>query len=259
MFYPKKSLGQNFLIDKNIANKIIKLINNYDKKNIIEIGPGKGALTEIIYNKKPKNLHIIEKDKFLYNQLISKYIRKKSIIIYNDDALKFNFNQIPKPKSIIANLPYNISIKLICMWLNNISDYSEIVVMIQKDVAKKMEYKNTNKMNRLNFLISTMCNYKIEFDVSKNVFFPKPKVLSSVIKIIPKSNNIHYNIIHLENFSKMLFRFKRKKLINVLNKEIKNFMENNQDLNNVKKILNSRAEDLKIEQIHLLFKAFLQT
>ena len=73
MQHPKKSLGQNFLIDKNISNKIVKLVNNFEKKNIIEIGPGTGALTEIIYKKEPKKLILIEKDKFLYNRLIKKY------------------------------------------------------------------------------------------------------------------------------------------------------------------------------------------
>ena len=89
--------------------------------------------------------------------------------------MKFNFKKINKPKSIIANLPYNISIKLIINWLKDMTDYNEIVVMIQKEVAQKMNYKKTNKMNRLNVLIAITSNFKIEFNVSKNVFFSKTK------------------------------------------------------------------------------------
>ena len=257
MQHPKKSLGQNFLIDKNISNKIVKLVNNFEKKNIIEIGPGTGALTEIIYKKEPKKLILIEKDKFLYNRLIKKYKNNKSIEIYNLDALKFDFSKINKPKSIIANLPYNISIKLIINWIKNISDFDEIVVMIQKEVAQKMIYKKTNKMNRLNVLTAITSNFKIEFNVSKNVFFPKPKVDSSVIKLTHK-NRQNYNFLKLENFTRILFRYKRKKLHNVLPSEIFNILKLKKNSFNLNDILNSRAEDLTLDNIIIIFKAFSQ-
>ena len=257
MQHPKKSLGQNFLIDKNISNKIVKLVNNFEKKNIIEIGPGTGALTEIIYKKEPKKLILIEKDKFLYNRLIKKYKNNKSIEIYNLDALKFDFSKINKPKSIIANLPYNISIKLIINWIKNISDFDEIVVMIQKEVAQKMIYKKTNKMNRLNVLTAITSNFKIEFNVSKNVFFPKPKVDSSVIKLTHK-NRQNYNFLKLENFTRILFRYKRKKLNNVLPSEIFNILKLKKNSFNLNDILNSRAEDLTLDNIIIIFKAFSQ-
>ena len=187
MNYPKKSLGQNFLIDKNISIKIVKIIKNYKNKTIIEIGPGKGALTDIIFEKKPKKIILIEKDYELFIKLKKKYKNNSCVKIYNDDALKFDYSKINKPKSILANLPYNISIKLIINWLKQISEYEEIILMIQKEVAEKMKYYNVKKINRLNLLTAISCNYKIEFDVSKNVFFPKPKVTSSVIKITPKN------------------------------------------------------------------------
>ena len=252
---PKKSLGQNFLIDKNISNKILKLINNFENKNIIEIGPGTGALTEIIINKKPKKLILIEKDKYLFDILFAKYKKNKSIKIYNEDALNFNFTRIKKPKSIIANLPYNISIKLIINWLKHISDFKEIVVMVQKEVAQKMNYKNTSKMNRLNVLTSITSNFNIEFNVSRNVFFPKPKVDSSVIKFSQK-NKINYDFTKLENFTRLLFRYKRKKINNVLPKEIINILKQKNKLFDIKDILNSRAEDLTLEIIINVFKEF---
>ena len=255
--HPKKSLGQNFLIDKNISKKILKLVDNYENKNIIEIGPGTGALTEHIINKKPKKLILIEKDKMLFNKLLTKYKNFKSIEIYNEDALKYDFTKIKKPKSIIANLPYNISIKLLISWLKQISDFKEIVVMIQKEVAQKMNYNINDKLNRLSFLISISCNYKIEFHVSKNVFFPKPKVDSSVIKLL-KKNNIKLDFSKLENFTRLLFRNKRKKIKNVLPIQIINILKQNNISYDFNEILNSRAEDLKIEIITKLFKEFLK-
>ena len=255
MHYPKKSLGQNFLIDKNISIKIVKLIDNIQKKNIIEIGPGKGALTEIILKNNPKKIILIEKDKNLFKDLISKYKNNKIIDIYNADALNFDFSIIKKPKTILANLPYNISIKLIINWLTEINEYNEIVVMIQREVAKKMDYNNTNKKNRLNVLTQITSYYKIEFNVSNNVFFPKPKIISSVIKLKPKKNP-NINFIQFENFTRMLFRNKRKKIINVIPKDklkLLNLMNNNTQ---IKDITNSRAEDLTFENINDLFKQF---
>ena len=256
MLHPKKSLGQNFLIDKNIANKIVNLVNNIDKKNIIEVGPGIGALTEIILKKKPKKLILIEKDNYLFNRLFINYNKKKSIEFYNLDALKFNFKKINKPKSIIANLPYNISIKLLINWMKNISDFDEIVVMIQKEVAQKMNYNNSKKMNRLNVFTEITCKMKKEFDVSNNVFFPKPKIYSSVIKLSPKK--ISFDLTKLENFTKMLFRYKRKKLLNVLPKEIITVIKNKKDFININNIIHSRAEDLPLDKIIFLFKIFSQ-
>ena len=252
----KKSLGQNFLIDKNIAKKITKLIGNYKNKNIIEIGPGKGALTDFIIKSKPKKLILIEKDKYLFDKLIEQYSSFKFIEIHNMDALNFNFKKIKKPKSIIGNLPYNISIKLIIMWFKEIIDYNEIIIMIQKEVAQKMKYKNYKKMNRLNFLTGLFANFDIKFNVSKNVFFPKPKILSSVIKITPKKNYIEKEFEKIENFTRIIFHNKRKKLRNVIPKENKFFLEKNLNNKKIFELLNYRAEDLSIEKLMFLFKAF---
>ena len=109
----KKSLGQNFLVDKNIIRKIIN-ITSIKNKNIVEIGPGYGSLTDEILKKKPKLISIIEKDFFLYNQLKSKYSNIKNIKIYNADILDFDLEKIVKNNSIIfGNLPYNISSQIL--------------------------------------------------------------------------------------------------------------------------------------------------
>lgn len=253
MIIPKKSLGQNFLIDKNISKKIVNLADNINEKYIIEVGPGKGALTDEILKKKPKKIILIEKDKFLYEYLLKKYKNLKKIILLNQDALNYDYALIKKPKSIISNLPYNISIKLIIKWLKNPSKFEEIIIMIQKEVAQKMQYKNIKKRNRLNVLTELSSNFNIEFNVSKNVFYPKPKIMSSVIKLKPKKNH-NIDINKLENFTREIFKNKRKKISNVLNfKKIKN-KEKIIKLN----ILNLRAEDLNIDQIIKIFNEYQQ-
>ena len=108
MDYAKKSLGQNFLVDKNIIKKIVSLIK-IKNKNIIEIGPGRGALTDEIISREPKSLILIEKDIELANQLSKKFSKNKSIKVYNEDILSFNFGNIQNKKfSVFGNLPYNI-------------------------------------------------------------------------------------------------------------------------------------------------------
>ena len=108
---PKKSLGQNFLIDKNIIKKITN-ITNIKNENIVEIGPGLGNLTDFIITKKPKNLVLIEKDLKLFKYLKKKYKDQKAIKVINSDALKYDFSKLNNIK-IISNLPYNISTKII--------------------------------------------------------------------------------------------------------------------------------------------------
>ena len=124
MIKPKKSLGQNFLIDKNISKKILNL-TNIKNKTIIEIGPGKGFLTDEIISRKPKKLTIIEKDQYLFLKLKEKYRNIKNIEVINHDALKYNYKENLNAKTIISNLPYNISIKLIIKCLKMKNRFSE--------------------------------------------------------------------------------------------------------------------------------------
>ena len=151
MIKAKKSLGQNFLIDKNITRKIVNL-TKIENNTIIEIGPGKGFLTDEILSKNPKKLTIIEKDQYLFLKLKEKYRNIKNIEIINHDALKYNYKENLNAKTIISNLPYNISIKLIIKWLKMKNHFIELILMIQKEVAQKMNYNNIKK-NRLNCFI----------------------------------------------------------------------------------------------------------
>ena len=248
MHKPKKSLGQNFLIDKNIAKKIVN-ITSINNQYIIEIGPGTGFLTDEIIKKKPKKLYLLEKDKSLYLYLKKKYYDYKNIEIINDDALNFNLQYIKERKKIISNLPYNISIKLIINWLKIECKVQKMILMIQKEVADKMNYVNKTKKNRLNLFIEVASRFNIEFNVSNNVFFPKPKISSSVISITPKKN-LNINLNSFESFTREIFQYKRKKLSTVLKLKGKKISLNNSG------IYEKRAEDLLFSELMSVFNQF---
>ena len=211
MIKPKKSLGQNFLIDNNILNKIIKLakINNNE---VIEIGPGTGNLTKKILQENPKKLVLIEKDQALVDNLMIEIKNYKNFKIFNEDILKFDLEKKVKKNSIIiGNLPYNISsqilVKLIKFkkWLPK---YMKLILMFQKEVAEKILAKhNTTNYGRLGILTAARLKITNQFDVSPNSFYPVPKVKSTVLvfePIINKNFKVK-NIKNLEEVSHIFF------------------------------------------------------
>ena len=140
MHYLKKSLGQNFLVDHNIIKKIVKITKIYNK-NILEIGPGKGALTDYILRERPKSLILIEKDNILSKELKEKYKNNKKVTVYNNDILKIDFESKMKENSIIfGNLPYNISSQILVKIINfkkKPPKYQSLILMFQKEVAEE--------------------------------------------------------------------------------------------------------------------------
>lgn len=242
MLNPKKSLGQNFLLDNNLCKKIINLID-IKNKFIIEIGPGTGKITDQIIKKNPKKLIIIEKDKDLFKYLSNKYSHLINVLIINDDALNFNYTAY-KRINIISNLPYNLSTKIIINLLTNCQNIDEMVFMIQKEVAEKIS-KDKIKNNKLSFYINTLSNFEKKFNIPKHLFYPKPKIESTIVKINPKKNLLDKQ--KLLDFSIKIFMHKRKKINNIIN--FKNF-----DINN--KILLKRAEDLSNKELIMLFNNF---
>ncbi len=217
--YAKKSLGQNFLVDTNIIKKIINLTNILDK-NILEIGPGKGALTDQILKNKPKSLILIEKDNSLSNELKFKYSNNKKITIYNKDVLKFNFEKkLQKDTIIFGNLPYNIASQIL---VNIIKfkkwppKYSSLIFMFQKEMAERiMGKRGTAEYGRLSILTNFRLKVMNKFKVSPNCFFPKPKIDSTVLFFKPNTK-IKNKIKNVENLEKIthLFFSKRRKMIN---------------------------------------------
>ncbi len=240
MIEAKKSLGQNFLIDKNTVNKIINTID-ITNNNILEIGPGLGALTEKILEKKPNKLIIIEKDFQLYQKLLKKF-DKKNITIINDDALIYNFSHL-KDYKLISNLPYNISSKFLLKIIKLNINFTDVVCMIQSELANKLDY-NQGKMNKYKFIFQYCGKYKILFNISPNVFYPKPKVNSKVIKFKLTKQKIYSK--NLDNFINIFFINKRKKIKS--NKNIKIILDET--------IANKRYEDLKYNEILDIYKRF---
>ena len=190
-FKHKKKLGQNFLINKKILQKISSL-KDFKNQEVVEIGPGKGYLTEFIIKKKPSKLILIEKDKTL-NAILSDLIKNKDTVIklIIGDALKIAINKLSEKKIIlIGNLPYNIATTLILNWLKYINSFKSILVMVQKEVALRLSAEERTKhYGRISVLIQVVADVRVKFDVTPESFFPKPKVYSSIIEIIPKKKN----------------------------------------------------------------------
>ena len=173
----KKSLSQNFLIDNNISEKIINL-TNITNKEVLEIGPGYGFMTDNILKKKPKKIILVEKDYNLKNFLIKKYKDNKKIVIIENDILKYKLSDYQN-LIIISNLPYNISTKVILYLYKFNKNISEMIFMIQKEVAQKFDY-NLPNMNKYKFLTKITCTFNKCFDVSAKVYSQtKSKIYSN--------------------------------------------------------------------------------
>ena len=225
-FKHKKSLGQNFLINKTILKKISSL-KDFKNQEVVEVGPGKGYLTEFLIKKKPSRLILIEKDRQL-ETVLTNLIKNKSIKIklIIEDALKISINKLSKNKIVlIGNLPYNVATTLILNWLRYIDSFESIVVMVQKEVASRLSAKEKTKhYGRTSVLVQVVADVKIKFDVAPENFFPKPKVQSSVIEIIPKEK-IKFDYKKLDKLLKLSFMHKRKTLKNNLSKISSNIEE----------------------------------
>ena len=223
---PKKSLGQNFLHDKNIIDKIILASNIGSNDEILEVGPGTGNLTEFIISKNPKKIDVIEKDKKLASILEKKFLNKINIITEDILTLPAKFYSERK-FLILGNLPYNISTKILSNWcLNNELSVSKMILMFQKEVAERIIADvNSKDYSRITILSKWKFNIRKVTDVKPNSFFPKPKVHSTVLEFIPKKK-IHQikDSRNLEKITKVFFSQRRKmikKPINILFKNLK--------------------------------------
>lgn len=248
---PKKSLGQNFLIDKNIINKIVKIGNIDQNRVVMEIGPGYGNLTEAIISMKPKNIFAVEKDKKLSILLIEKFKSIENFKIINDDILNITKKQnLENNLLVFGNLPYNISTQILASlivlekwppW------YDLLIFMFQKEVADRIIARpNTKEFSRLTVLSNWRLEIKKHFDVSKNSFFPKPKVDSTILSFRPKKNNFInlQNPKNLEKITQLLFSNRRK----MINKNLKKLFKKKPFLlKNLNIDLNKRPEELSNE------------
>tara|TARA_B100000963_G_scaffold89159_1_gene76786 strand:- start:654 stop:1436 length:783 start_codon:yes stop_codon:yes gene_type:complete len=253
----KKSLGQNFLIDKNILRKIVSIIE-INNKPILEIGPGTGNLTSYILENHPKKLFVIEKDKRLVISLKKKFEDKITII--NEDVLKIDEKNLYKEKFIVfGNLPYNISTEILAKWILNLNDknfwFEALILMFQKEVADRIISKfNSSKYGRLSILTNWKLDVDKICDIKSSSFSPKPKVDSSLLLFKPKKFFYEFkNPKNLEKITRIFFNQRRKKLktpINIL------FKENIQLINNLKINSNLRPHNLEHEIYYKLTKEY---
>ena len=227
MIKPKKSLGQNFLIDNNILNKIIKL-TQLKNNQVIEIGPGTGNLTKKIIKQKPKNLILIEKDQKLTENLIKEVKEYNYVQILNKDILKIDLEKEIKNNSIIiGNLPYNISSQILTKLIKFKKwppKYKKLILMFQKEVAGKILAKyNTPDYGRLSVIAAARLKTTDYFNVSPNSFYPVPKVNSTVLVFEPIINKDFQvkNIENLEKVTHIFFSRKRKMINKAFNKLFK--------------------------------------
>ncbi len=257
MIRAKKSLGQNFLIDENVLNKIVSLIK-IENKSILEIGPGTGNLTSYILKNNPKKLIVIEKDKELIIFLKKKFEEKIEII--NEDILKINEKNLDKEKLIVfGNLPYNISTEILTKWILNLKNkifwFDSLILMFQKEVAERIISNfNSSKYGRLSILANWKLDVEKVFDISPNCFYPKPKVESSLLFFRPKKIFYQFeNPRNLEKVTRVFFNQRRKKLKKPFNLL---FKDNTNILNNLKIDLNLRPQNLNHDIYYELTKEY---
>jgi 16S rRNA (adenine1518-N6/adenine1519-N6)-dimethyltransferase len=249
----KKSLGQNFLINQDIIKKITELTDIIGKE-ILEIGPGSGNLTNEILKKKPKKLYLIEKDDYLSSVLKDKF--DEQVTLYNEDILNFDTKSICNDKLIVfGNLPYNISTEILCNWITNLTtkDYwfKELILMFQKEVADRIIADfNTSAYGRLAILTNWRLKVKKICDIGPECFSPRPKVNSSLLHFIPKNNFIMVrNPKNIEKISRVFFSHRRK----MLKKPYNQLFNGDQNILDKLKIdLNLRPQNLDFDTYYKL-------
>ena len=252
MIRAKKSLGQNFLIDQNIIDKIINTVTITDNE-ILEVGPGTGNLTKVILRKNPSKMYIVEKDTFLAESL--KKIIDERVKVFNEDILNFDENSLSKNKIIVfGNLPYNISTEILSNWITNLKkDYwfTDLILMFQKEVADRIIAQfNTSYYGRLSILSNWKLNIKKICDIPPECFSPKPKIQSTLIHFTPKKDFAKIkDPKSLEKITRTFFSHRRKMLKKPFNQL---FSGNNELLTKYNIKLNLRPQNLDLETYYNL-------
>ena len=251
MIKAKKSLGQNFLTDRNILEKIVN-VTAIENKIILEVGPGTGNLTSFILKNKPKKVFVIEKDNDLAKNLSINFGEYLTII--NDDILEIDENLLFDEKVIVfGNLPYNISTEILSKWIINSKDsfwFDHLILMFQKEVAERIiaNFNNSN-YGRLSILANWKLDIKKICDIKPESFSPKPKIDSSLLFFTPKQNFYKFkDPKNLEKITRIFFSQRRKMLKKPFN----------QLFNGDQKILDSLKIDLNLRPQNLDFDTYYE-
>ena len=252
MIRAKKSLGQNFLIDEKILEKITNSTEIYNKI-ILEIGPGTGNLTSYILKKNPKKMFVIEKDNELVSDLENKF--NDQITIINEDVLKIDETKLFKEEvTVFGNLPYNISTEILSKWIINLKKnfwFDCLVLMFQKEVADRIIAEfNTSNYGRLSIICNWKLNIKKICDIKPSAFIPKPKIDSSLLIFYPKKNFIKIkDPKNLEKITRIFFNQKRKMLKKPFNQL---FNGDQRVLNKLKIDLTMRPQNINLDTYYNL-------
>ena len=252
----KKSLGQNFLIDRNVLDQIVNVVE-ITNKEVLEIGPGSGNLTSFILKKKPKKFYVIEKDDDLASILSDKFVNEITVI--NDDVLKISEDKISNEKLVVfGNLPYNISTEILSKWITNLGNkfwFESLVLMFQKEVADRIiAASNTSKYGRLSILSNWKLNIKKIIDIKPISFSPRPKIDSTLLIFTPKDNFFELkDAKNLEMITRVFFSQRRKMLKKPFNHVFKNAEEISKKFNID---LNLRPQNLDPEMYFKLVKEY---
>ena len=243
---PRKRFGQNFLVDDQIINRIISTINPKNNEIIVEIGPGKGALTLPILEHLD-HLNVIEIDRDLVSLLNS--VQQDKLTIFEADALQFDFNQFPQKIRVIGNLPYNISSPLLFHLLDFREQIIDMTFMLQKEVVDRIVATHGNKTyGRLSVMMQAFFEVELMFGVPKESFEPQPKIESAILYLKTRTEPLVKNPKLLEEIVKIAFSQRRKTLKNCL-KSIINQSQTEIDLS-------QRAEMLSIENFITLMNDY---
>ncbi|CAL7959114.1 Ribosomal RNA small subunit methyltransferase A [Alphaproteobacteria bacterium] len=254
---PLKHLGQNFLMDSEITDRIVYSIGNFKNSIVLEIGPGIGALTKAILKiGKPKHVIVVEKDVRLIPALHKLQAESNGILtVLHDDALLIDesvlINKVRKfgeEIRIVANLPYNIGTELLFKWLNNIELFSSLTIMLQKEVAQRITATpHSSNYGWISIISQLLTEAEVLIDVPPEAFWPQPKVYSSVIHLVPKTAiPVDLNMDKLRCLCKLLFNKRRKMIKKNLEGPYEHIIA---QLQNIGINANARAEELSIGQL----------
>lgn len=259
----KKALGQNFLLDKNITDKIIRLslekqgLKNYAESDVFEVGPGPGGVTRAVMSADPRHFTVVEMDERCVD--IMEDIRRLApdkMDIVNGDAMNVDFSKMGKsPRHIVSNLPYNISVPLLVGWLQKISHYKSLTLMFQKEVAERiMAPIKTKDYGRISILSQLQCRIDKLMDLSPDCFVPAPKIWSSVLLFRPLEKVLSEDQINkIERLTQICFAQRRK----MIRQSLKGYSKLESVAEKAGVSLTQRPEEITPQQFLMLAEGLL--
>ncbi len=231
----KKALGQNFLLDANITDKIVRLslcnqgLDDLSNEVVVEVGPGPGGLTQAVLRKNPKKFSVIEMDERCLSILgeIKEYYKQLEII--GGDALKFDWDNkasVDGKFHVVSNLPYNISVVLLTNWLNKIENIKSLTLMFQKEVADRITADiGCKDYGRISVISQLQCEVVKLFDLSPTCFVPAPKIWSSVLLFVPRQDSLDEQTLNKVSKLTELAFGQRRKMIRQSLKSVNGILE----------------------------------